>query len=84
MNLRLSVSDQTPENTNAYRSTVGVTMQYFEASPLSLRIAPGSPDESGVLFRMMERGPKTQMPPLATEIADDDGASTVRAWIERL
>jgi mono/diheme cytochrome c family protein len=84
MNLRLSVSDTTPEDTNTYRSTIGVEMQYFESSPLTLRVARGDPDESGLLFRMTERGPKTQMPPLATEITDDDGGAAVGAWIETL
>ena len=84
MNMRLRVADLEVASTNTFQTTVGVPMQYFDDSPLSLRIAPGEPEQSGVLFRMMERGPKTQMPPIASEIADDAGVAAVRAWIERL
>jgi hypothetical protein len=84
MILRLSVHDTRAEDTATYRTTVGVEMQYFESSPLSLRIAPGAAEDSGVFFRMSQRGPKTQMPPLATEIVDDDGIESVRAWIDAL
>jgi hypothetical protein len=81
MNLRLSVMDALPEDTATYRSTLGVELQFFDDSPLVLRVAPGMPDDSGLLFRMTERGPDTQMPPLATEIVDPDGLRIVREWI---
>ena len=47
----------------------------------TLRIAPGQPDASGIYVRMRARGDDRQMPPLATERADDDGLSPARAWI---
>ena len=84
MVLRLSVGAKAPEETDTYKTTLGVAMQYFEGSPLTLRVDPGQADQSGVFFRMSQRGPKTQMPPLATEIVDDDGIASVRAWIESL
>ena len=84
MNLRLALSDARPEDTATYRSTIDEALQYFESGPFELRVAPGAPDQSGLLFRMTERGPKTQMPPLATEQVDDDGIAAVRAWIEAL
>jgi hypothetical protein len=84
MHLRLQTTDREPEDTFIYRSTVGVPLQYFESEPFSLRVAPGDPDQSGLLFRMTQRGEKTQMPPLATEQRDDDGIAAVRAWIETL
>lgn len=84
MDLRLRVGDDSPEATATYRSTVGVALQYFDGSDLSLRVAPNDPAQSGVYYRMSMRGPKTQMPPLATEHVDDAGLATVRAWIEHL
>jgi hypothetical protein len=84
MDLRLSVEDRAPEQTRAYLSTVGVELQNFDDTALTLRVAPGEPAQSALLFRMTERGPKTQMPPLATELTDPDGIDLVRAWIDAL
>jgi hypothetical protein len=84
MDARLRFGDLRVVDTNTFITTVGVPMQYFEDSKLTLRITPGNPAESGVVFRMMERGPKTQMPPLASELVDDDGVETVSAWIGSL
>jgi mono/diheme cytochrome c family protein len=84
MLLRVSAGAERPEDTDTYKTTVGVEMQYFEGSPLTLRIDAGDAEHSGVFFRMSQRGPKTQMPPLATEFVDDDGIASVRAWIESL
>ena len=47
-------------------------------------VAPGHPDASAIAARMAIRGTDDQMPPLATEIVDDDGLATVRAWISGL
>jgi len=82
MDLRLNVADAQPELTQTHLTTVGVAMQYFQGSPLTLRVDPGHADESGVLFRMLERGPKTQMPPIASEVADERGVAIVRTWID--
>jgi mono/diheme cytochrome c family protein len=84
MDLRLRVADTAPESTQTYITTLGVPMQYFQGAALTLRLDPGNPDQSGVLYRMLERGPKTQMPPIASELTDDDGVAAVRAWIEQL
>lgn len=84
MDTRLAYGNYRVGDTRAFQTLVGVELQYFDDSALTLRIAPGNPAESGVLFRMTERGPKTQMPPIASELADDDGIAAVRAWIERL
>ena len=84
MNLRLSVFDGDAAATAIYRSTVGVALQYFANTPLRQRVVAGDPDQSALLFRMSERGPKTQMPPLASELVDPRGVALVRAWIAAL
>ena len=84
MNLRLSLDAARPEDTAAYLTSVGVAMQYFEHAGADLRVQPGDAAHSGVIVRMNDRGPKTQMPPLATEFVDERGIDTVRSWIERL
>jgi hypothetical protein len=33
---------------------------------------------------MLERGTRSQMPPLATEAIDPTGVAIIRAWIESL
>jgi hypothetical protein len=84
MDLRLRVGDRTVQDTAAYRTSVGVPMQSFNGSALELRVTAGKPAASGIYYRMSMRGPKTQMPPLATEHVDEAGVQALRAWIEQL
>jgi uncharacterized repeat protein (TIGR03806 family) len=46
-------------------------------------VAPGAPDRSVLLQRMLRRG-TGQMPPLATHVVDERGAALVKAWIQEL
>jgi len=82
--LRLSVQQRTIEQTSAYLSSVGVALQSFQGTSLELRVAAGEPEQSGLYFRMRERGPRTQMPPIGTEQADADGLATMAAFIAEL
>jgi hypothetical protein len=82
LDLRLTASDTMVEDTAAYRSAVGVELTSFQDAEITLRIAAGDPERSGLYHRMSLRGPMKQMPPLATELVDDTGLSQVRAWIE--
>jgi hypothetical protein len=90
MVLRYDVAAQTPEDTNAYRTAVGRGLKYFKDPTITLRISPGKPDESAVVYRMGQRslaglaGAKLEMPPLATEVKDEKGLLTIRGWIESL
>jgi hypothetical protein len=82
--LRLSVQQRTVEQTSAYLSSVGVALQSFQGKSLDLRIAAGEPERSGLFFRMRERGPRTQMPPIATEQADAEGLAAIADFIVML
>ncbi len=82
--LRLEVADRTVEDTTIYRSTVDVALDNFLVPPFTTRVVPGDPDASGLVHRMAVRGTMDEMPPLATEIVDDDGVAAVSAWIEAL
>ncbi len=84
MTLRLSVAERTAEDTAIYRATVGQALFRFMEEGYTLRIAPGDPDHSALLYRMSIRGTRTQMPPIATEHVDESGLAMVRAWIESL
>jgi hypothetical protein len=50
----------------------------------TIRIDPGSPSTSTIFLRMGSREMGIQMPPLATEIVDEDGLDTVETFIEVL
>ena len=58
--------------------------QRFGAPELSVRVAPGAPERSALLARMLERGTPAQMPPLASEHIDPGGIAAVREWIAAL
>jgi hypothetical protein len=84
MNLRLYLDQRTPEETSAYQTAVDVPLFRFMAPGIELRVAPGAPDESGLVYRMGRRGTGAQMPPIGTEAVDEDGLELVRGWIEGL
>lgn len=49
------------------------------------RIVPGDPENSALVWRMRQRGgDDAPMPPLATDVVDEDGVEAVSAWIEDL
>lgn len=87
--LRLLVSQTTPEQTGAYITAVGQTLADFSAPGVTHRVAAGDPAASGVIYRMFHRGDGdvpaegdvVQMPPLASEIIDDQGVQIVSDWI---
>lgn len=47
----------------------------------SQRIRPGRPDASAIAVRIASRRPATQMPPLGTQIVDEEAVRLVRQWI---
>lgn len=70
-------------STPSYTTSVGVALS--ETDPAySLRVDPGNPATSGLVHRMELRGDDKQMPPLASELIDDDSIALVRAWIAGL
>jgi hypothetical protein len=69
---------------DAVTTTVGVATQSFKW-PGKMRVAPGSPDDSWLLVLMSMRGdPMQQMPPLASNLVDEDDSDWVRTWISNL
>ncbi len=84
MVLRLGVDETVATESELYRTTIDQLLTSFDSPGLTLRIAPGDPDRSGVLYRMSHRDQESQMPPIATEIVHDEGVERVRAWISQL
>jgi hypothetical protein len=86
MRLRLELDASAVDTSAVIASLVGVPLQYYrgQAGAVSLRVVPGHPEQSGVIARMNVRGPKEQMPPLATEEVDAEGVDVVRRWIAAL
>ena len=70
----------TVEDTTAYRTTVH---QPDPAASLA-RILPGDPEHSVVYQRMRLRGGGSQMPPIGTEIVDQNALNLVAKWIRSL
>jgi hypothetical protein len=54
------------------------------ASAVPEWITPGAPDRSRLLELVARRGALLHMPPLATEVVDEEGVALIRAWIEGL
>lgn len=50
-------------------------------APRPLRVVPGDLAASVLVQRMRSRQPQTQMPPLGTQLVDDQGLALVERWI---
>jgi len=83
MRLRLSVNDASVDETDAFTTAVGKPTTVFQCGGCD-RIHPSDAAASAVVIRMSNRGSSAQMPPLATEVVDEAGMSTVSAWIDAL
>jgi len=84
--LELSLAQETALADTAAKvlhSTLGYTSGYRPrgAQPATQRIVPGRPDASVLLLRMRSRNPMSQMPPLGTQVADDEGLALIERWI---
>jgi hypothetical protein len=92
MRLRVRVTDETPEETEVYRTAPYLVMKHpVPASDIVYTIVPGSPSESGLLVRIALRGGPNdpdgnpyQMPPVGTNVVDDAGVATVRDWLSTM
>jgi hypothetical protein len=76
-----------PVETQSYRTTVSVALTDFHGSAdagVMNRVAPGDAAHSGLILRMTTRGNDDAMPPIASEIVDDDGVALVSKWIDAL
>ena len=80
---KLRVSDQIVEDTDTFVDAVGVPA-LAAMGGATLRIAPGDPSDSVVSYRMGQRAPFVQMPPLGTDVVDGAGLAAVDAWITSL
>jgi mono/diheme cytochrome c family protein len=84
--LELSLAQETAlSDTSAkvLRSTLGHSSSFRPRDPLpaTQRVVPGSPDTSVLMLRARSRNPMTQMPPLGTRLADDEGLALIDRWI---
>ncbi len=84
MVLRLDVAEIDPATSRLLLSTLSVDLEKWAVEPYQVRIDPGVPALSAVLARMGRRGGLDQMPPLGTEVVDDDALAIVEAWIQSL
>lgn len=67
------------------RAAIATTVdQPSRLSPDRMRIASGAPERSVVVERMRSRVDAMQMPPLGTQIVDEEGSRLVAAWINEL
>jgi hypothetical protein len=73
-----------PTAHTAMNSTINYPVKKLapgQAADAVLRIAPGHPGRSGLMERMDSRYPPLQMPPLGTELVDEEAVSLIRKWI---
>jgi hypothetical protein len=84
MILRLDVDEHDAMTTQIYESTVGVPLEQWITHGFATRIVAGDPEQSALWFRMSQRTPNNQMPPLATEYVDPVGLDLIRTWISSL
>jgi len=83
LRLFLTATATRVEDTPLYRTTIGTpTRHEFEGTTVA--VVPGAPASSQLFVRMRSRVSDAQMPPLATERADDAALQAIQHWIEGL
>ncbi len=55
-----------------------------EGAPRPMRVVPGDVAASVLVQRMRSRRPQTQMPPIGTQLIDDQGLALVERWISTM
>ncbi len=76
-----TVGAGSPQDWPVYQTAIGAPTHHVLQTSIS--VVPGDPDASQVAERMAQRG-FLQMPPIGTEVVDQDGVAAVRAWISGL
>jgi hypothetical protein len=84
MVLRLEVGERTPEASALWQSVIGHRLQSWMRVGVTDRVVAGDPLASAVYLRMLARGDRDAMPPLASEQMDLVGSALVHAWIDAL
>jgi hypothetical protein len=84
MLLRVSVNDQTLEDTGTYRTAINQLTTASDELGIDYRIVGGNDADSAVPFRMTMRMIEDQMPPIGTEIIDPEGLALIESWIQSL
>jgi hypothetical protein len=79
--MQLKVGDLTPEATETYQTGVNQKMRHTMPGGFDTGVVPGMPDSSQLYLRMHTRDPIWGMPPIATKVVDEDGATILRNWI---
>jgi hypothetical protein len=72
---------------SAIATTVGQpvrTLAPGQPNGTEFRIEPGHPERSGLAQRVGSRYPAMQMPPLGTELVDEEAVSLLRRWISEV
>lgn len=90
MDLVVPVGLARVEDTPTFQQTVGQPTEAdsradgIEEMP-EIRITPGDPEASAIIWRMRQRtNDDAPMPPLASEVVHEAGIQAVSAWIEEL
>ncbi|MFK8000133.1 MAG: hypothetical protein AB8H86_11095 [Polyangiales bacterium] len=71
------------EETATYTTAVGVPSLRLDGDA-TVRIVPGDSAQSVAFRRMQSRMVGLQMPPIGTELVDDEGSLEVQTWIDGL
>jgi hypothetical protein len=81
MRLKILQAHTAVEMTGAFATGINQPTTNFDCD--CDRIEPGDPAASAIFQRMSIRG-MGQMPPISTELVDDDGVEAIASWILQL
>jgi hypothetical protein len=82
--LRVLVDDLTLEDTGLFQTAINQRSTASTDLPVDYRIFGGDIDQSAVRFRMTLRMIEDQMPPIGTEVQDEEGLALIEEWIMSL
>ena len=74
----MELASPVDERSSVLSTTVGKPSRIV---PSHARISAGDPDTSMLVERMRSRSPVMQMPPLGTQLVDDEAVRLMTEWI---
>ncbi len=86
VSLQLAQSVASGPSVTAVLGTIVGASSRFRAAGEHARpriVSPGAPDSSVLALRMRTRNPQVQMPPLGTQLPDDEALELIERWIQR-
>lgn len=83
LDLRVRIGAPDPTSSEIYRTSIDAPISSWRTDRFQTIVVPGDPGSSALLARMLLTDDQ-RMPPIGTELVDDEGVALIERWITAL